>query len=65
MKDRQSIADILNFDIVGNDVPFQALLQSLPQLGLGIYCKRIGIGGNKNMRVEPAFCIQNASCDRV
>src|ERR1043166_10273533 len=64
MKDRQSITDIFDLHIIGDDIALEARLERFTKLRLGIDQKIIRRGGKENMGIHLALCAQDASRER-
>src|SRR5438067_3700953 len=60
MKERESIGDVLNLNVIGNHVAFQACPQRFAKLRLGIDQKTFAERGNEDVPVQFAFSIEHA-----
>src|SRR5262249_21611987 len=64
VKEREFVRDVLNLNVVGNDVAFQACAKRFAKLRFGIDQEAFPERGDKNMRVEFAFRIEHAGFHR-
>src|SRR6266480_5913665 len=60
MKERESIGDVLNLNVIGNHVAFQTCPQRFAKLRLGIDQKTFAERGNEDVPVQFAFSIEHA-----
>src|SRR6266404_841300 len=65
VKDRQSIADIFNLHIIGNDIALKPRLERFFQLSVGIEEEGLGFNSEKHVSVQLAFGVQNARLYRA
>src|SRR6266536_907955 len=65
MKDRQSIRDVFNLNVVGNHIPLQSGWECFSKFTIGIDPKAVRRRGNENVRVHLAFRVEHArlNCD--
>src|SRR6266550_2675390 len=60
MKEQESIGDVLNLNVIGNHIAFQACPQRFAKLRLGIDQKTFAERGNEDVPVQFAFSIEHA-----
>ena len=65
MKDRQSITDIFDLHVIGDDVTLEARLKRFSKLRIGIDQKAIRRGADGEVGIHSAFCAQNAGLERA
>ena len=64
MKDRQSITDIFDLHVIGDDVALETRLERFSKLGIGIDQKAIRRGADGEVGIHSAFCAQDAGLER-
>src|SRR5207247_6651322 len=63
MKDGKLVGDVFDLNIVGDHVVLQPGRQHFSRFGIGIDEKAVRLGGNENVRVYLAFCVEYARFD--
>src|SRR5260370_18606995 len=61
MKERESVGDVLNLNVIGNHIAFQTGPKRFAKLRLGIDQKTLAERGNEDVAVQFAFRIEHAS----
>src|SRR5712692_8530497 len=64
MKDRESITDIFDLHVIGDDIALEARLERLAKLRSGVDQKAIRRGAKGNVGIHSAFCAQDAGLER-
>jgi hypothetical protein len=60
MKERESIGDVLNLNVIGNHIAFQACPKRFAKVRRGIDQKAFAERGNEDVAVQFAFRIEHA-----
>src|SRR5436853_2143752 len=63
VKDRQSIGDVFNLDVIGDDIALEPGDECMSKVRIGIGQETILRGRKENMTVHPAYRAQNAGLD--
>src|SRR5262249_24628844 len=63
VKQRESIGDVLDFNVVRNHIAFQPFAEFFPEICRRIHQKAFSKCTNENVRVHFSFCIEHTRLD--